>query len=195
MTNPNEIEYMKLAISEARKSRLATDGRIHPYVGAVAVRDGEVLGEAHHGQQDRRHHAEYALLKKLEKKGLAGCTVYTTLEPCTVRCHPKVPCADRLIERRVSRVVIGMLDPDQRITGKGVIRLRKARIEVDLFPAKLAEQLEDLNREFIKDREARATDNLVPHSQIRVASSSARPMVARGRVRFSGSFFRWYLGA
>jgi len=120
MTKRGEIEHMKLAIREARRSR-AEDDRPHPFVGVVVVRGNEVLASACRGDLAPGDHAEYtALENKLEADTLAGCTVYTTLEPCTTRNHPKIPCADRLVQRRVSRVVIGALDPDQRITGQGV---------------------------------------------------------------------------
>jgi hypothetical protein len=66
---------------------------------------------------------------------------------------PKVPCADHIIARKVGRVVIGMLDPDQRITGKGILKLRRAGIAVELFPKALMAELEDLNRDFTRDRE------------------------------------------
>lgn len=146
-------EHMLLAIQEARRSR-GEDERIHPNVGAVVVRDGSVVGSACRGDQGLGDHAEYSVLeKKLHKEKLAGCTVYTTLEPCTTRNHPKLSCAERLIERRVTRVVIGMLDPDQRITGQGVLKLRQARIAVDLFPQELMSELEELNRDFTRDRE------------------------------------------
>jgi pyrimidine deaminase RibD-like protein len=99
------------------------------------VRDGQILGSACRGDLDPREHAEFSVLEKqLPAQTLAGCIVYTTIEPCTARSHPKVTCADRLIERRVGRAVIGMLDPDQRITGKGILKLRRAGIAVDLFP-------------------------------------------------------------
>jgi pyrimidine deaminase RibD-like protein len=149
----DEQTHMRLAIQEARRSR-GEEGRIHPYVGAVVVRNGQVLGSACRGDLDPREHAEFSVLeKKLPSETLAACTVYTTLEPCTTRNHPKVTCADRLIERRVGRVVIGMLDPDQRITGKGILKLRRAGIAVDLFPQALMAELEELNREFTRDRE------------------------------------------
>ena len=156
MSGKNELDHMHLAIREARRSTMEDD-KPHPHVGVVIVRDGEVLASACRGDRAPGDHAEYgALEKKLKSDKIAGCTVYTTLEPCTTRNHPKVPCADRLIERRVRRVVIGALDPDQRITGRGVLRLRRAGISVDLFPPELMAEIEELNRDFTRDRETHA---------------------------------------
>jgi pyrimidine deaminase RibD-like protein len=157
----DEETHMRLAIQEARRSR-GEEGRIYPYVGAVVVRNGQTLGSACRGDLDPREHAEFSVLeKKLPNETLAGCTVYTTLEPCKTRNHPKVTCADRLIERRVGRVVIGMLDPDQRITGRGILKLRRAGIAVDLFPQALMAELEDLYRDFTRDREKVAARSCV----------------------------------
>ena len=162
MTKRGEISYMRLAIREARRSR-AEDDRPHPCVGVVVVRGNEVLASACRGDLVPGDHAEYtALEKKLGSDTLSGCTVYTTLEPCTTRNHPKIPCADRLIQRRVSRVVIGALDPDQRITGQGVLRLRRAGIAVDLFPPELMAEVEELNRDFISDRETAMATTVPP---------------------------------
>lgn len=146
-------KFAKMAIEEARKSA-AEDNRTHPKVGAVVVKDGHVLGKAHRGELPECH-AEFVLLeKKLGDASLVGATLYTTLEPCTTRTHPKVPCVERLIARRVERVVIGMLDPDQRITGRGQRRLRDARVTVDTFPPDLADEVEELNRDFTRSRTA-----------------------------------------
>jgi hypothetical protein len=98
-------------------------------------------------------HAEEGLVEKLLMgTPVAGATVYTTLEPCTTRS--RLPCANILSEHKVSRVVVGMLDPDQRITGKGILYLRKHGIAVDLFPTEMMAELEELNRDFIRDKEA-----------------------------------------
>jgi len=148
--------FMRMAIEQARKSK-TEDDRVHPMVGAVAVQDGEVIGTAYRGELADGEHGEYTLLeRKLKDAKLAGATVYVTLEPCTDRNPPKVECATRLKSRNVKRVFIGMLDPDERIRGQGAISLRKAGIDVQLFPAELAAQVEELNREFIQSKEAAA---------------------------------------
>nr|VFK24128.1 MAG: diaminohydroxyphosphoribosylaminopyrimidine deaminase [Candidatus Kentron sp. LFY] len=153
---------MQLAIREARRS-IAEDDRIRPKVGAVAVKNGVMLASSCRGDQYPGDHAEFGLLeKKLKNETLAGTTIFTTLEPCTTRNHPKIPCADRLIERRVSRVVVGMLDPDQRITGKGILRLREAGIAVDFFPPELMSELEELNREFSRECLENAEEFVIP---------------------------------
>ncbi len=144
--------FMKLAIELSQRCK-GEDGRHHPKVGAVVVKDGKIVTTAYRGEKAGGNHAEFiALEKKLPKHKLAGATVYTTLEPCTTRNHPKVPCAQRLIDRKVSRVVIGMLDPNQMITGRGIRKLRDANIAVDLFPPQLMAEAEELNRDFTRSQ-------------------------------------------
>jgi pyrimidine deaminase RibD-like protein len=151
----DDRQFMEMAIDEARKST-GEDGRSHPKVGAVVVKDGRVLAlaKAHRGEFPGCHAEYIALEKKLVDQSLAGSTVYTTLEPCTSRNHPKIPCASRLIERKVARVVIGILDPNPKISGRGQRALRKASIVTDFFPHTLMEQIEELNREFIRHQES-----------------------------------------
>jgi pyrimidine deaminase RibD-like protein len=141
--------FAVMAIEEALKS-VPEDGRLHPKVGAVVVKNGEVLSKAHRGE-NLKSHAEYiALEDKLSDDLVAGATVYTTLEPCTTRKHPKIPCAQRLVDRKVARVVIGMLDPNPDIRGLGDQLLSDAGIEVQLFPRDLRAKVEEMNREFIR---------------------------------------------
>ncbi len=145
-----DYEFARLAIEEARKSVPESDGRPHPKVGAVVVKDGKVLSAAHRGEVPGNHAEFIALERNLSDAAVAGATVYTTLEPCTTRNRPKIPCADRLIERKVARVVIGILDPDERIRGKGQRKLSNAGIATALFPHDLAMEVEELNREFTR---------------------------------------------
>jgi pyrimidine deaminase RibD-like protein len=155
-TTPAESDdrrFARLAIEEARKS-VPEDDRVHPKVGVVVVKDGRVLATAHRGEFPQCHGEFIALEKKLADVSLAGSTVYTTLEPCTSRNHPKVPCATRLSERKVARVVIGMLDPDDRISGRGQRALRRAGIATGLFDHDLMTEIEELNRDFIREKEA-----------------------------------------
>src|SRR5271170_4792038 len=115
----SDRKFAQLAIEEARKSVAENDDKPHPWVGAVVVKDGKMLCAAHRGEVPGNHAEFVALEKKLSGQTVAGATVYTTLEPCTTRTHPKVPCAERLVERKVARVVIGMLDPNPDICGRG----------------------------------------------------------------------------
>lgn len=147
-------KYMMLAIQEAKRS-IAENSDTKPKVGAVVAKQGEILAFGHRCELSAGDHAEYTVIEgKCKDKTLAGATVYTTLEPCTTRNPPKIPCVDRLIGRKVARVVIGMLDPDERIRGRGILALRKANIRVDLFPPDLMTELEEMNREFIHAKES-----------------------------------------
>jgi pyrimidine deaminase RibD-like protein len=139
---------MRLAISTAASS-ISEEGDPRPKVGAVLVtKDGNIF-TAYRGEGEKGRHAEYVLLEdKASKIQAAGATLFTTLEPCTSRNEPKRPCADRIISRKIARVVVGMLDPNQMICGRGIRTLREASIQVDLFPHDLMAQVEEQNRDF-----------------------------------------------
>ncbi len=134
---------MRRAVDLAKKctteSNRATPA---PRVGAVLVKDGAILTEAYRGQGRPGEHAEFGLLKSLpDDLDLSGASLYTTLEPCTQRNHPKIPCAHRLAERRVGEVVIGIYDPNPRIYREGWRILRDAGARLRDFTADLRAEI------------------------------------------------------
>ena len=148
-------DYMRLALAAAQKCQVE-ESKVNPRVGVVVVRHGEVLAEAYRGELAEGEHAEYtALERKLSGKSVEGADVYTTLEPCIWRNSPKIPCARRLIDRRVGRVFIGMLDPDVRVHGRGMMDLADAGIDVQMFSKEASQGAKALNAEFVRDRRAR----------------------------------------
>lgn len=149
-TPKTERDFMLEAIELSRLAKSET-GRISPKVGAVITLNGKYMGGAFRGEMATGEHAEFTLLeKKLGSRTLAGATLYTTLEPCTERNHPKISCADRIIERRIKRVVIGVLDRNDSIRGLGELRLRDAGIEVARFDHDLQLEIDELNRDFYR---------------------------------------------
>jgi diaminohydroxyphosphoribosylaminopyrimidine deaminase/5-amino-6-(5-phosphoribosylamino)uracil reductase len=100
----------------------------NPLVGAVVVRDGVVVGEGYHRRCGESHAETIAL--DVAGALAVGATLYASLEPCAH--HGRTPpCTDRIIESGVRRVVIPALDPDERVFGMGVARLRGHGIHVE----------------------------------------------------------------
>jgi diaminohydroxyphosphoribosylaminopyrimidine deaminase/5-amino-6-(5-phosphoribosylamino)uracil reductase len=135
----------------ARAVALAEGGRgtvsPNPMVGAVLVRQGEVVGEGFHLAPGKPHAEAEALSRA--GPAAAGATCYVSLEPCTH--HGRTPpCADALVEAGVARVVAAVTDPDPRVAGAGFARLRAAGIEVAV--GTLAEAAEEQNAAFLTHR-------------------------------------------
>lgn len=106
LMNENNIKFMKQALKEAEKSYKKEEIP----VGAVIVKDGKIIARGHNLKEtktDTTNHAEIIAIRKASKKlktwRLTGCTMYVTLEPCTM-------CAGALIQARVDKVVIGTMD-------------------------------------------------------------------------------------
>jgi len=120
----------------------------NPMVGAVIVRDGEIISEGWH-QAPGGTHAEVDALNQLDGSA-AGATMYVNLEPC---CHQgrTPPCTDALIAADIAKVVVGMVDPDERMQGKGIDQLKGAGIEVVVGVER--EQARSLNHAYISAQE------------------------------------------
>ena len=106
-SDTQDIEFMRLAIAEARKAELLDEVPI----GAVVVRDGEVIAAAYNRREtdaDPAGHAEFLAMKQASNNlgvwRLSGCTVYVTLEPC-------IMCAGLMHQARIDRCVFGAFDP------------------------------------------------------------------------------------
>ncbi len=122
----NDEKYMRLALEEAKRGSGGVNP--NPLVGAVIVRDGEVLSTGYHERYGELH-AERNALAHLDGQSAEGATMYVTLEPCCHHGH-QPPCTDAIIEHKLARVVIGSRDPNPLVAGKGVKILRNAGIEV-----------------------------------------------------------------
>lgn len=143
----NHRELMELAVKVAEKSVFENDGRPHPRVGAVIARDGHVLETGFRGEKAPGAHAEETALGKLSATQAVGTTVYSTLEPCTIR--GQMACAQRLITKQVSCVCIGMLDPNPDIRGQGEWLLESVGISIGKFESDLVAKIKAQNSEFI----------------------------------------------
>lgn len=130
-----DIKYMNRALELAERGIGKTNP--NPLVGAVIVKDGRIIGEGWHEGYGQAH-AEVNAVRNAEANGavnseqaelLKGADIHVNLEPC---CHfgKTPPCTELLIEKGIRRVVIGTLDPNPLVAGKGVKRLREAGVEV-----------------------------------------------------------------
>ncbi|WP_195990171.1 bifunctional diaminohydroxyphosphoribosylaminopyrimidine deaminase/5-amino-6-(5-phosphoribosylamino)uracil reductase RibD [Clostridium sp. D53t1_180928_C8] len=135
--------FMKKAIELARKGV----GKVNPnpLVGSIIVKNGKIIGEGYH-ENYGEDHAEVNAFKSL-KEDPSGATIYVTLEPCS-HCGKTPPCADKIIENKISKVVIGMVDPNPLVAGNGIEKLKNAGIEVEV--GVLESECIKLNEVFLK---------------------------------------------
>jgi diaminohydroxyphosphoribosylaminopyrimidine deaminase/5-amino-6-(5-phosphoribosylamino)uracil reductase len=161
-------------------------GRVspNPIVGALVVRDGEVLGEGFHAELGGLH-AERAALADCGRRGgdPAGATMYVSLEPCA-HTGRQPPCTEAIVEARIARVVIGCDDPDERASGRGPGILRDEGIEVEFAEGAEATAARLANQPFRK----RARTGL-PHVVLKAAVS------LDGRTATKAGDSKWISGS
>ncbi|MBQ9419184.1 MAG: bifunctional diaminohydroxyphosphoribosylaminopyrimidine deaminase/5-amino-6-(5-phosphoribosylamino)uracil reductase RibD [Synergistaceae bacterium] len=138
---------MKRALSLALNGRGATSP--NPMVGCVIVKDGEIIGEGWHHWYGHPH-AEIEAINnaKSNNKNIEGSTFYVTLEPCS-HFGKTPPCALRLVNEKISEVVVAMRDPNPKVNGRGLEILRNAGIKVTELDGEITTLAKNLNRGFV----------------------------------------------
>lgn len=117
----------------------------NPMVGCVIVHNGLVIGEGFHMKYGGPHAEVNAIRSVKNQELLTESTLYVSLEPCA-HFGKTPPCSDLIIEKRIPRVVIGTIDPFAEVAGKGIDRMQKAGIEVEV--GVLEKKCRNLNRRF-----------------------------------------------
>lgn len=172
--------FMAEAVDEAERAL----GRTwpNPPVGAVVVKGNRVVGAGHHVAAGEAH-AEVVALERAGARA-RGATLYVSLEPCTH--HGRTPpCTDRILAEGVSRVVIGVRDPNPKVSGRGIAKLRRRGVEVEvLSKGPVAERARALIAPF-----ASAMQRERPWVVAKVAAS------LDGRVATSTGHSRWITGS
>lgn len=135
----------------SRALQLARNGLIdahpNPMVGAVILApDGRIIGEGWHRKCGQGHAEVNAVAMVRDEAEFRNATMYVTLEPCS-HYGRTPPCAELIISKRIPRVVVGCLDPFEKVSGRGVKMLRDAGVEVKV--GVLEQECRDLNVRFI----------------------------------------------
>ena len=123
-----EEKFMLRAIELAKEGV----GKVNPnpLVGAVIVRDGEILSEGYHARYGELHAERHAFSRLEDPEAARGAQMYVTLEPC---CHQgkQPPCTQAIIDHGIRKVYVGSDDPNALVAGKGIALLRQAGVEVE----------------------------------------------------------------
>ncbi len=174
--NAADIYYMLRAIELAKKGQYTA--RPNPCVGCVIVKDGTIIGEGYHYQAGQPHAEVFALRQAGEQA--QGATAYVTLEPCS-HYGRTPPCADALIQANIQKVVIAVTDPNPKVAGGGILKLRQAGVKV--VTGVCYEQAYGLNQGFFATMSGR-----LPYVRLKIASS------LDGRIAMATGESKWITG-
>lgn len=136
----------------------------NPMVGAVLVCNDKIIGEGYHHRYGDAHAEPNAINSVKEVELLGQSTLYVSLEPCS-HYGKTPPCADLIVSSGIPRVIIGTLDPNPKVAGKGVEKLRNAGVEV--IVGVLEEECRELNKRFFIFQELRRPYVLLKWAQTR----------------------------
>lgn len=147
MDQNSKIKFMELALKLAKKGEGMTSP--NPLVGAVLVKNGRIIGKGFHKKAGLPH-AEIEAFEDAVKRGnkIAGSDLFVNLEPCCHTGKRTPPCTNAVIREKISRVFVGMTDPNPRVSGLGIKNLKKAGIKIE--SGLLEEKSKKLNKVFIK---------------------------------------------
>ncbi|MCI0468760.1 MAG: bifunctional diaminohydroxyphosphoribosylaminopyrimidine deaminase/5-amino-6-(5-phosphoribosylamino)uracil reductase RibD [Nitrospirae bacterium] len=137
-------KFMKRALALAVRAWGLTSP--NPMVGAVIVKNGVVISEDYHKKAGEPH-AEALTIQKAGSRA-KGAALYVTLEPCCHKDKRTPPCTTAIINSGIKKVFVAMLDPNQRVSGKGIDELKRHGIEVAV--GILEERARRLNEAYIK---------------------------------------------
>lgn len=135
--------YIQLAIEIAKKGY----GNVspNPLVGCIIIKDGKIIGAGYH-EKYGKNHAEVNAIES-SNEVVEGSTIYVNLEPCS-HFGQTPPCVDKIIEKKIKRVVIGTLDMNPLVSGRGIKKLKAAGVEVKV--GVLEKECTELNKFFFK---------------------------------------------
>ncbi|MBR3543070.1 MAG: bifunctional diaminohydroxyphosphoribosylaminopyrimidine deaminase/5-amino-6-(5-phosphoribosylamino)uracil reductase RibD [Treponema sp.] len=129
MENDSKERFMRAAIELAKKGEGWTNP--NPLVGAVIVKENQIIGQGYHHKYGDLH-AERDALRDCRERGndSSGAQIFVTLEPC---CHTgkQPPCVEAIVEAGIKKVVVGSRDPNPLVSGKGAAFLRERGVEVE----------------------------------------------------------------
>ena len=140
------IEAMRQSINEPRD-----DDAVPPKVGAVLWKPDGTIETAARGELRYGDHAEFTLLdRKNRSNRLDGSILFATLEPCApgARNHPKLACAERIVNARIKEVYVGIQDPHPKVAGEGLKFLKRHGVIIHIFDRDLQDIIKQENAEF-----------------------------------------------
>lgn len=175
----DDKKYMQIAISLAANGKGGVNP--NPLVGAIIVKNGKIIARGWHEKYGEGH-AEVNAFKDAKEKNvnIEGATMYVTLEPCS-HYGKTPPCALAIINNKISRVVIGQIDPNPIVAGRGIKMLKDAKISVEC--GLYEDELKYQNRVFL---------NYVQHKSPWVIMKTA--MTLDGKIACSTGDSRWVSG-
>lgn len=136
-------KYMEIAMELAGRGR--GDANPNPMVGAIIVKDGKIISSGYH-RQAGLHHAEIEAINN-SIQSLESSTMYVTLEPCTFQGKTP-PCVNEIVKHKLKEIIIGCIDPNPKVNGRGIEFLKKAGIKVK--SGLLKNKIEQQNEVFFK---------------------------------------------